>query len=830
MTYTPRSISKVFIVHVCSALFCLWGPLAYAQTQENSDELQAQLIDLEEIYAQSEETLQKANTDFDRIITAGYSGAGLRNDLQKITDIVASEKANLDDLGKRIAAYIKKLGGSSIAPLKIIVQRGSKDAKPLTTSAQEGDILYFSVKTERAPELTLDWRIVEPDGQLSERLYKQEIVPPSTEEQRHSFGINTTGMAEGMYQIVLAYQLASEPNKTLKSKAEFELGSGIKTVKLLRLVVDDEKAGDTHQPVLGADASAYLFAYYQVPQDVNALTIRFRLRDWTDKKTIFEKTGRRNTKPNMEEQRVGILLNKDEVPFEIGHRYRFDIRLTDDLRMDTSAEPHKTQSKGIFFYYGKEPKQIKIEEVTVGTSAYTEKNMADIPKQDGPLYVSLWYKASGGVENININIKLYSQSDDTIILQQNIERAVDPDREVQKLSLPVAIDKFVEDTRYRIEFQIAGKDLKPEKSGRNFNYAKLPPVDIKKYVQVSGIIQTPGFPDVQIKETGKNIFRKNSTLVFTVPAHQVPGLKGRLVWRCNYGCGVGKTIKLDENNADWGYSFTVKKRGRGFSGLTLTYSGDGKSVRLYSPKFRIEHPFHVGVLPEQDLQYFKNNPKFFPWDIKRTRLKIRSNGHAVNANVSVKISQSNNGPAIKTITKSMALPTDKWVELDLNLDPALFKFDLASQFPRINKYSFSKDIDIEGEITDTNGYHGKISESRGVSLFRLGKDNLRKGPNEPGNTLVYTIIPPPGMTGPFTSSIYGLSVYYMDGLNWYYDPDKLEDWVREVGAQKYKEDDEMIYYKKTVPLLITIEDSTGKQAALFYNKFTYSVGIHKNEE
>jgi len=86
------------------------------------------------------------------------------------------------------------------------------------------------------------------------------------------------------------------------------------------------------------------------------------------------------------------------------------------------------------------------------------------------------------------------------------------------------------------------------------------------------------------------------------------------------------------------------------------------------------------------------------------------------------------------------------------------------------------------------------------------------------------------MTGPYKSSIIGNSVYYMDGLNWYYDPDKLEEWVRTVGAKKYKEDEDRKYYRKTSPLLITIEDSTGKQAALFFDKFTYSAGIFKEQE
>ncbi len=813
-----------FVACICVGIF-LFANFANAQNQyqENNEALQIELRELEEMYSDSQQKIQVASLKLDELLAIGYKEMSARKELQHIADIVGTEDTIIKDLGTKISALIKKLGGG-LKPMTVVVRRGDKNADPLVASAKEGDILYFTAKAEQPFELSLKWSIRKPNGQISDRLHKEAVERADESKQYFSFGIDTTGMDEGEYQVMLEYSLTSEPNKKYNSTTNFEIGGTLNAIKILRLVVDDERSGDKHKSALDVTASAYLFTYYEVPEDVDALTIRYRLRDWTDRKNVFEKTGRRNTKQGKAVQRVGILLDKNEVPLIEGHQYRFDIRLTDDLRASSSIEKYETQSKNVFFYYGKEPKQVEIKKIVVGTSESSTKYVRDVPKQEGPIFLNLRYKANGGVGSVNVDIKLKKVSDKTVVFHQSFQQVIDTEKKIKEINIPVDIDKFEIDTKYRVEVLIAGEEIDPTKKSTSFFYAPIPPADMRKYVRVNGLIQTPSFPDVKIKQDGDNFYYKNSTIVFDLPAQTGPSFKGELIWRCKYGCGANKKIKLSDNPVDWGYSFKVKN-GRGFGGLTLVHQYKGKSVNLDLPKFRVIKPFSVKLLPSNS---FGEREKLYPWELDNTRLQIRANAQSTSANVSVKVTLD--GKLITELSKSMSLPADKWVEWSLGLDPARFKYDLAEEFPSINKYSFSKNIKFVVDVKYGNGDSYADSFSRSANIYRLNKDNLKEHAGTPESPLIYTIILPPEMTGPYQTSILGNSVFHMEGLKWYYDPDKLEEWVREVGARKYKEDTDRIYYKKTIPLLITIEDITGKQAALFFDKFTYSASIYKEQE
>lgn len=821
MIYKPSKFLKTIAMYFGAALFCMVGlsTHAFAQEiyQENSENLQIELRDLEEIYQNSEENIQAASAKLDKLLAVGYVEKSTRIDLQDIASLVGTEYAIIEDLGTRIKEIIKRLGGG-VKPLKIIVRRGSKQAKPLTVTAKGGDFLYFTAKAWQLSEMTLNWAIQKPDGQVSESLHKKETVKLN-EDNQYSFGIDTTGMEEGVYQVLLEYYLTSDPDTKYNSKAKFEISNLASEVKILRLVVDNEKSGDEHKTVLEAESSAYLFAYYEVPPDVSALTIRYRLRDWTDRKTIFEKTGRRRIKPGDDVQRVGVFLDVDEVPLISGHEYRFDIRMTDDLRGAKPGKKYETQSKNIFFFYGNEPKRVKIDKLAVGSSEDSKEYLNDVPKQEGPIYLNLWYKATGGVSSVKVDVKLVKRSDKSIVYEYSVTRDIDKNKPIEKLSLPVEIEKFEIDVRYAVEVGITSEGLEIESKTHRFIYAKLPPVDMSKHVHVSGVIQTPGFPDAVINPNGKNYYRKGATLVFKVPAQSPPGLKGKLIWGCKYGC-KRKIIKLGEGNADWGYSFTTDHK-MGFGELQLTFD---RSI-LYSPTFVRQTPFSIRMTNGQTKE---QKSKFYPWDIESTRLQIRSNGHAVNANVSVEVSLSN-GKMIATQTNTMSLPADKFVDWNLKLDPALFKFDLGAVFPKINKYSFSNNFNYKIKVTDGNGNIGKRTEYRSISLYRLGDENVKKDSNS-DSLLAYTILPPAGMVGPYKTSLYGTAPYYMDGLKMYHDREILDDWVLEVGTKKISEDNEKIRYKKTFPLLITVEDSTGKQAVVFWQKFSFTASIFKMQE
>ncbi|PCI34451.1 MAG: hypothetical protein COB54_01305 [Alphaproteobacteria bacterium] len=804
--------------------------------QEIDQDIDQQITELEELYTEIEQQLHQQSEALDKALTVGYGGTAIRKDMGDIADRVEGLATRLSDLGEQLSTLIKNMNINPIKPFTIIPRRGAKDAPPLQSAAHDGDRIYFTAEVPHPPledgsETELIWSLKLPDGRISEKLKKTDISLRDGPSALYSFGINTTGMELGAYEITLTHTVVGRPKHTYLATASFDINQ-IKDIKIIRMVVDDERTGDKHQPVLAEGAAPFLFSYYEVPAEVTALSARYRVRDLTDRKDIYQKSGRRNTKPEQDIQRVGIKLDPEKIPLTVGHEYRFDISFTDDLRQSSTDKAYDTVRDSITFFYGTEPRFARITRLGATVAADGTKFDKNIPLLTTPLYLNSWVTAAKSIDVLEVDIRLIRTKDKSVVFETRVSQKNDPEKGISHLSFPVDPSLLTEGAKYRQEVTVRVEGLEPVTARRSFTYAKKPPVDMAKYVKVSGVIRTPGLPDVIINSVPNTRYRyrHNSTITLSVPAVYPDGIDGKLAWRCK-NCGGVKTprIPLDGSNNDWGFSYSPGKNRWGGKIELFHLSKSSRSKNLYSAHFSLEKPFQASLFTS--LKGRKKNLDFHPWGMGDIGVRLKANSFATTVTVSAKATLKETGETLFNETKSISLPANQDKDWLWAIDPDRLKFDLARHFPGIKKSHIKKNIDLEVTIDDGKGYKTSRSTALTRKIFILNdKKYFKNGPNNPENPLVRTIVPPADMKGPFTTSITGISTYYTEGLKWYYDPDKLESWAAEGGAKKYKEDDKKEYYRKTVPLLLTIEDSTGKQAVAFWKNYTYSVNIWKKPE
>ena len=638
-------------------------------------------------------------------------------------------------------------------------------------------------------------------------------------------------MVLGTYEITLTHTVVGRPQHTYLATASLDI-TEVKDIKIIRMVVDDERSGDTHQPVLPEGASPYLFSYYEVPAGVTALSARYRVRDLTDRKEIYKKSGRRNTKTEQDIQRVGIKLDPEKIPLIVGHEYRFDISFTDDLRQSTSDKAYDKVSDSITFFYGTKPRFARITRLGATISADSTKFDKNIPLLTTPLYLNSWITAAKSIDVLDVDIRLIRTKDKSVVFETRVSHKNNPDKGIARLTFPVEASLLTEGAKYRQEVTVRVEGLEPVTSRRSFTYAKKPPVDMAKYVNVSGVIRTPGLPDIIINSNpdARYRYRHNSTITLSVPAVYPDGIEGKLAWRCKNCGGVNTAdIPLDGSNNDWGFTYSPGKIRWGGEIELFHQSKSSRRKNLYKAHFSLEKPFQAHLFTSHKGR--KKNVNFYPWGMEHIGVRLKANSFATTVTVNAKATLKETGETLFNETKSISLPANQDKDWVWTINPDKLKFDLARHFPRIKNSHRKKNITLEVTIEDGKGYKIKRTTTFSRKIFILNEDKyFRNGPNNPESPLVRTILPPAGMKAPFTTSIIGISAFYTDGLKWYYDPDKLESWAAEVGAKKHKEDDKKKYYRKTVPLLLTIEDSTGKQAVSFWKNYTYSVSIWKKEE
>ncbi|WND03290.1 hypothetical protein QGN29_02765 [Temperatibacter marinus] len=825
------------------ALWLILGQMAIAQNTANN-ELETELLHLEQEYKDLEMKLQAQLTELDRILNVGYSGVSLRKDMLNIVERVQTLDLKLKDLETQLAALVKLAAFNPVKPFEIIVRKSSKTAPAIMTDVRAGDIVYFTSEVphptdKNEQETLLQWSLILPDGRVSDTLLKTDQNYREGRGALYSFGIDTKGMELGKYQVKLAHSIPGNTRHKFEANTQFEINIVDKLI-VAKMVVDDERTGDKHMPVLPSGASPYLFTYYEVPSGVDALTAHYSVHDLTSNKNIYNRVGRRNTKPDMDIQRVGVLLDPKTIEFVDGHEYRFDINLEDNLRPARAGKKYKSASKSIRFFYGNEPRYAKIEKLFVATRANAEQGDGKIPLLKTPLYLLTAVKAASALEKIAVDFRLTAKSNGDTVFASKLSHEINSKTDRIRISVPVKSDLLTENEKYTLQATITADDVAPQTKTYSFTYAASAPVDLRSLISIKGVISTPGLPDVPISNlsSAKYFYRDTSTISFNVPAVLTKGLNGSLNWSWR-NCMQSKSIPLDGSVSDWGVDISPGSSRCG-GPVELIYKRTGsESIKLYSAIFAREQAFSASVFTsaisrcgyKPGCKDDKVSEAFYPWGLGNVGIKISNNSFPTNVTVSVDGKIQGSGQSVYTANKKLSLKANEKKEWVWDLNPNIFKFDFESLYPNIQGDDVEKTVEFKVTIDDGVGKKRTLTRSLSRQIYVLNnKTNVKKASKSEGTTLVASIQPPTGMRAPYKSKITGISAYYMDGLNWHYDPEKLDEWIVQENVPKIGEDAEKSYYRKTVPLLLTIEDADGKQALLFYTKYTYTVSLYKNNQ
>lgn len=824
-------------------LLCLSVPFsapANAQDEDVTDEI----AELSEAYADVEQKLTEQSAELDRVLKLGYGGPALGKDMADIAENVAALEGHLQSLGEQLADLVKKVNYNPIQPFELVVHKDAKDAPPLTGTIQPGDKVYLTAEVQHAVlaegvETRLSWALMLPDGTASEKLQKSDDLVRAGEGDTYSFGIDTTGMAFGAYEMELVHSVVDQPKKQFTASAKFTLAE-VSEVQITKMVVDDERTGDVHQRVLPEGAFPYMFAYFEAPNYVTELSAVFRVYDLTTRKVIYAKKGVKKIKSDVTQQRFGVVLDPAQVQIENGHEYRFDISLADDLRIDAIEKKLKKAEDKVTFFYGEEPKRIKIDKLVVSTDAADKSTPYKIPAAP-TLFLSGWYEATQTVDVIDIQFRLSSPKDGEVILEQSIIRENQSEKAMDTVTVPVDTSLLKVGAEYHLETIFSTDDIQAVKSEKKFIYAELPPLDMLDVVKVSGSIDTPGQGPKQVLINKTNPLKLSSKVTFKVPAVYPDRLEGVLYWEIDGN--KQSLIPLDGSNSNWGLSFDAGSMGsnsRYEINLVHRRTARSRPRSLYTASFGVSLPFATNTFggdrpiyeegsKDKETGERKRLPDWmgYAWVRDKVGIRVRANDFGVKANVTIKAVLKETGQTLISETKSIDIAAKETSEFEWKLDQPALKFDLEAVFPNIEpKRDFKKTIETTFTVKDDKGYEAEDKITTTQWIYFLDSDEeFRRAEYESEN--VGTILPPSVMTGPYTTTVKGLSFYYTEGLDVMTRPEELETWVQDVGAVKVREDEKRDYFAKTVPVLITLEDSSGKQGVLFWTNYTFTAGLAK---
>lgn len=826
-------------------LSCLSSPV-----KAQDDAITREMAELSEAYADIERKLIEQSAELDRVLTLGYSGPALGKDMADIAENVATLEGRLQGLAEQLADLVKKINYNPIQPFELVVHKGAKDAPPLMGTARPGDRVYLTADIKHAvltegAETRLSWALILPDGTASDKLRKSNDVAREGEGDTYSFGVDTTGMELGNYQVDLTHSVVGQPKKQFKTSASFTLAE-VSEVQITKMVIDDERTGDVHQEILPPDARPYMFAYFEVPSFIQELSADFNVRDLTTGKTIYQKKGVKKIKPEVEQQRFGVVLDPKKTQMLGGHEYSFSIALKDDLRGNTLKKTVPTAKETITFFYGDEPKRVKVDKLVVSNLEGAKKSLSNVPASP-IVYFTNWVKATKPVGAMDVLFRLTGAQGGEAILEKTITQANQKNVDIEQVSLPVDASLLKAGAKYRLETVVSGEGFETVQSTRNFIYAKLASVDISKLVKVSGNITTPGASRSAVNPGEVNSLKLDSKVSFTVPPVSREGMVGTLHWKLN-----GKRqaiIKLDGGSPNWGFSFGANKSNGNIYSAELIYMASSRSrpKRLYSADFLISLPFTASTFGGDRPLYAstdkaakdderKRLPSWrgYSWLRNEVGIRVKASDFGIKAKVTINAVLKETGETLISETKAINLAADEETKLNWTLDQSALKFDLESIFPNIDtSRDLKKTIETKFTVEDDEGYRLErtVSTSQWLPLLNIESEfNEGAGITFSEGTSgdqVGKISPLAVMRGPYSSKITGLGVWDIAGLNVSSRTEELEDWVKAEGARKYNETDTADYYAKSIPLLISLEDSTGKQAVLYWPDFTFRVSVAK---
>jgi len=360
------------MINVMRFILVLWVLVfaGHAWSQDTEDDIQQKISALHEEHTAIENELNEHTTELERLLVIGYGGPVLRQDMANLASRVGALQARLEETAAQIAELAKGLNINPIKSFTINARRNAPDGPALSGPVTAGERVVFSVNLDYPnadPDLktALMWTVKQPDGSISKTTYKVEELNVQNIQGLHTFEMNTQGMMPGAYEVELKHQELGSAEHKYVDKARFELNVP-RELKIISVLVDDEKAGDQHKNKLSIGATPYIFVYFEATPSISAVMATIRVNDLTDGSSIYQRTARRVLNHLEDTQFIHIGLSPEKYAFQEGHTYSFSASLEDnqDLPVSVDGGGAKSVNANVTFQYGDPVEEEEDEEAT----------------------------------------------------------------------------------------------------------------------------------------------------------------------------------------------------------------------------------------------------------------------------------------------------------------------------------------------------------------------------------------------------------------------------------------------------------------------------------
>lgn len=844
-------------MHYFLSLFMLAILFSSPSYSQQNDEHELRLSEIKEQFQIIQKELLEHDSETTRKLGLGLPNKALSTDLKQIVENVLSLQTQLNDLKQELKEIAKESDDSALAISKIWVTNEAKSDEEFKQIPEDNSAyLYVSFSMPKKMDL-LQLNLTVVDKKTG-----QEIVNIDRERERKGEDIKQkTGLALKSEQLTLGvtYEftatLIDSEDKTINQTTSFQYGQAETELSALTLTVSDEN-GELAGSNVSSKTKLRFVATVPLASEGQG-TITWSLLD-SDGQLI----------PNSEKEEV-----IDENGEEFSSRYGFKTKI---LAVDsyTVVVSHQLEGQEKNIVTAQFPFSIAgsfaVHSLTVSNS--NKGNLKDgVLKEGERPHLSINYTANGAVRTGMMRV--YDATTNVDYYNKDVTERVKVDGKKHRIGVKLKegliplgkavifeatfTDQQGNELNYERTFSFVEKANKTKKADNKKN-SKEKFVNIEKNIHVSGSVSTPGSGSYTLDLKNKNNLKTNSKVTLSVSIDYPTGGEKVDAWLIlEVNRDTVKRIRLDGSQPNLDFSFSPSEVNTSGSFLvTLDYRAikprKGRPRQVYAAKLNVDTPFSVSFKGSDSNRLCVNDKgeklsnskkcrkverwEAYSWLRDEIGVVIRAKKFDVKTTLTVKSTLDETGEVLFNYSDTVNLSAETKFEKYWKLDQKALRFDFENKFPNIpDSDDWKKTISTEVIVKNDEGYEWKREFITTQRAFILNLTNhkgkyLREGSNTNENPLNTTFIPPAIMKGPFRTTIQGVSFYYMNGLDWYYDPDKFESWVASSGARQYKETEERVHYKKDVPLLITIEDSTGKQAFALWENHPVTVGLARSKE